>query len=63
MSQQSTAFQQKPGGAQSAPGSERPSDEPQELREAAREQVRQRAEALRRFPLPITAEPAFVFRP
>jgi hypothetical protein len=33
------------------------------LREAAREQARQRAETLRRFPLPIAAEPAFVFRP
>ena len=40
-----------------------PSDDPRELRKAAAEQAQQRANTLRQFPLPMAAEPAFVFRP
>jgi hypothetical protein len=42
---------------------ERPSEDPAVLRDAAEEQVRKQADELRRFPLPIAAEPAFTFRP
>jgi hypothetical protein len=40
-----------------------PPDDSEALRRAAEEQVQRNAEALRRFALPIAAEPAFVFRP
>jgi hypothetical protein len=46
---------------------ERPSDDPQVLRQvlrrAAEEQVQKRAEVLRQFPLPMAAEPAVRFTP
>jgi hypothetical protein len=45
------------------PNDQAVSDDPQELRKAVKQQAQQRAEALRRFPLPIAAEPAFVFKP
>lgn len=38
------------------------SDDPEALRRQAEEQVRRNATILREYPLPFTAEPAFVFR-
>lgn len=37
-------------------------DDPEALRQEAEEQVRRNATILRQYPLPVTAEPAFVFR-
>jgi hypothetical protein len=51
----------KPEPQQSDDG--RPSDDPHELRKVAAEQAQKRAETLRQFPLPMAAEPAFVFKP
>ncbi len=63
----------RPSGGVPAGGEDGPAGEPTEpsqdpgdpetLRRAAEEQVRQNARALRTFPLPMAAEPAFVFRP
>ena len=38
------------------------SDDPETLRREAEEQVQRNATILRQYPLPVTAEPAFVFR-
>jgi hypothetical protein len=48
--------------AGTGPGS-RPSDAPETLRREAEAQVEEHAQALRAYRLPLSAEPAFVFRP
>lgn len=50
-------------GSAETPAPARPSDDPDALRQQAEEQVRRNAETLRRFPVPTSAEPAFVFKP
>jgi hypothetical protein len=41
----------------------RPNDDPETLRREAEAQVEEHAGALRAYRLPLSAEPAFVFRP
>ena len=52
-----------PDGSPAAPERPSPSDDPGDLRRAAKAQVRTTAAALRALRLPPEVEPAFVFRP
>lgn len=55
--------ERKPSQTATRKSGDRPSDDPEVLRKAAEEQRKQQAEALRKYPLPMDAEPAFAFRP
>jgi hypothetical protein len=46
-----------------APQAAQPPESPDALLAAARENLRRSAEILSRFPLPLTAEPAIIFKP
>lgn len=56
---------QAPGTEQtnSARAPQLPPEDREALRQEAEEQVQRTAEALRRFALPMSSEPAFVFKP
>jgi hypothetical protein len=52
-----------PAGTAGTGPEPRPSDDPETLRREAEAQVEEHARALRAYRLPLSAEPAFVFRP
>jgi len=60
-----TEHTRRPGapGGQRPPRTARTPDDPQGLRQQAEAQLQRNAAALRAYPLPLAAEPAFVFRP